>query len=229
MPKKLQLAYARSVLSQKWGLWRRADWMGGGFFNSNRDHFLHSADLLLVITLRLNLHKDDVVLLGSGHQDCRLDEQPWNMNDVSYCLRCFGWFCNWLARTGCHWHHVRLALDNNAIAQLENNAIAQLLLLTCELAWYHPLNPPPPLQGPVESNSLSVSLLRELLCQRRWLPQLLYEACDEQIKLREVFYLRGPSVLLVGCSQLTAPQELLRGDGRHLSISAKSGKGHNVN
>ena len=49
---------------------------GGGSFNLNRDHFLHSADLLLVITLRLNLHKDDVVLLGSGHQDCRLDEQP---------------------------------------------------------------------------------------------------------------------------------------------------------
>ena len=90
-------------------------------------------------------------------------------------------------------------------------------ILTCELAWCHPPNPPPPLQGPVESNSWSALSLRKLLCQRRWLPQLLYGACGEPIKLRKkVFYLRGPSVLLVGCSQLTAPQELFRGDRRHL-------------
>ena len=49
--------------------------MGGNPF-SQIGAILCTANLLLVITLRLNLHNDDVVLLGSWHQDCRLDEQP---------------------------------------------------------------------------------------------------------------------------------------------------------
>ena len=108
---------------------------------------------------------------------------------------------------------------------------AHEMILTCELAWCHPPNPPPPLQGPALSRVWSAfSLVVDpQLCQTTLVTSAsIWSLCRTKYA-RKVCYLRGPRVFLLGCTQLTAPQELLRGDRRHLSISAKYGKGHNIN
>ena len=73
------------------------------------------------------------------------------------------------------------------------------------------------------------AIIESLMSQKMWYIILVIMWCIARwqgfslvswlgVILRVPGHLRGPSIVLVGCTQLTAPQELLGGDWRHFEL-----------